>query len=389
MTFAPATDPTGYIDAFRPRDEAWRLTDLRPVSAHSYDPLDGDDDAPAERIADRLSKEPAGTIILWNGRVASGAAAAPSGTRLTTGAAVPADDLEDGLGERNRRFARDGVMLEVPAGIAVAAPLRILHIGDADGRSVHTRTIVRLGEGACASLLETFESGAGSLTNHRLSIELAPGATLAHAQIQDEHGEALHFLRQTTRIAADASYTGFVLALGARLSRHEAGLDLVGPRAHGAISGAYLLRDRQQATLATTIHHAAPDGTSRQLFKGMVDDRGHGVFQGKVKVARAGQRTDAHQLSKAMLLSERARVDAKPELEIYADDVKCSHGATVGDLDQAALFYLMARGIDPATARAMLIEAFASDALEQVADPAIRATLHDHVTAWLARGRAA
>jgi Fe-S cluster assembly protein SufD len=173
------------------------------------------------------------------------------------------------------------------------------------------------------------------------------------------------------------------LTLGAGLSRHDFSASIEGERAFCGVSGAYLLGGRQEATTATLIEHKAPFGETKEVFKGVVADRGHGVFQGKIRVHQAGQKTDAYQLSKTVLLSERATMDTKPELEIYADDVKCSHGATVGDLDETALFYLRSRGIEPALARHMLIEAFVVDAIDLVADLGIRSYLTERIGRWL------
>ena len=154
--------------------------------------------------------------------------------------------------------------------------------------------------------------------------------------------------------------------------------------AYCGVDGAYLLRGAQEATIASLIDHAARGAQSQEIFKGVVEDRAHGVFQGKIRVRPEGQKTDAHQLSKNLLLGERAAIDTKPELEILADDVKCSHGATVGDLDAKALFYLRTRGIDEVSARRMLIEAFAAEALDLVADENVRRYLRRHLDRWLA-----
>jgi len=189
-----------------------------------------------------------------------------------------------------------------------------------------------------------------------------------------------------TRIAADARYESFVLTLGGRLSRHDCFANFAGEGAACGLFGAYLLKGEQEATNATFVDHAVPKCTTDEVFKGVVDDRAHGVFLGKIAVRPQAQKTDAHQLNKNLLLSPRANVDTKPELEILADDVKCSHGATVGDLDEQALFYLEARGIPADEARRMLIEAFAADAIDRIEDDAaLRAHLLAHVQRWLGR----
>jgi Fe-S cluster assembly protein SufD len=187
-------------------------------------------------------------------------------------------------------------------------------------------------------------------------------------------------------IAADARYESFVLTLGGRLSRHDSFATFAGEGAACGLFGAYLLRGEQEATNATFVDHAVPKCTTDEVFKGVVDDRAHGVFLGKIAVRPQAQKTNANQLNKNLLLSARANVDTKPELEILADDVRCSHGATVGDLDEQALFYLEARGIPADEARRMLIEAFAADAIDRIEDDtALREHLLAHVQRWLGR----
>ncbi|MEI9985531.1 MAG: SufD family Fe-S cluster assembly protein [Aliidongia sp.] len=208
-------------------------------------------------------------------------------------------------------------------------------------------------------------------------------ARLGHYKLQNEAAEAFHTAHLAATIGKGGHYDGFLLTLGGRLARQDVQASLDGPHAFCGYSGAYLLGGRQEAVVNTLIRHAAPNGQTREVFKGCVTDRAHGVFQGKVLVEQAAQKTDAYQLNKTMLLSDRAVMDSKPELEIYADDVKCSHGATVGDLDETALFYLRSRGIAPEAARRMLIEAFVIDAVELVEDEIVRAVLTEAIGYWL------
>jgi Fe-S cluster assembly protein SufD len=204
--------------------------------------------------------------------------------------------------------------------------------------------------------------------------------------VQDETTDAIHFAQVRASIAADARYESFVLTLGGRLSRHDSFATFAGEGASCGLFGAYLLKGEQEATNATFVDHAVPKCTTDEVFKGVVDERAHGVFLGKIAVRPQAQKTNANQLNKNLLLSARANVDTKPELEILADDVKCSHGATVGDLDENAMFYLAARGIAADEARRMLIEAFAADAIDRIEDDAaLRTHLLKHVQRWLGR----
>jgi Fe-S cluster assembly protein SufD len=206
-------------------------------------------------------------------------------------------------------------------------------------------------------------------------------------KLQDESLAAIHFAQVRANVARDARYESFVLTLGGSLSRHDSAVVYDGPDAVCGLFGAYLLRGEQEATNATFVDHAVPSCTTSEVFKGVVDERAHGVFLGSIMVRQDAQKTNANQLNKNLLLSPRAAVDTKPQLEILADDVKCSHGATVGDLDEEALFYLEARGIPAPEARRMLIEAFAADAIDRIGDDV---ALHAHFVAqvqrWLGGG---
>ncbi|HLJ63558.1 MAG TPA: Fe-S cluster assembly protein SufD, partial [Stellaceae bacterium] len=251
--------------------------------------------------------------------------------------------------------------------------------------SFHVRNLVALGEGASAAIVESF-AGSGRYWTNAVNVTRAGRASrLTHVKVQDEGSEAVHFALHRVFLEERAQYQSFALTLGARLSRHESLVTIAGEGAECRLDGAYLLRGEQEATNATFVDHAAPGGVTTELFKGVVDDRAHGVFLGAITVRPEAQKTDARQMSRALILSPRAVVDTKPELDISADDVKCSHGATVGDLDQAALFYLASRGIPVGLARRMLIEAFANDAMAGVGEEALKALLHRHVQVWLER----
>jgi Fe-S cluster assembly protein SufD len=186
-------------------------------------------------------------------------------------------------------------------------------------------------------------------------------------------------------VEARGTYDNFTLNAGGRLVRNEIHARLLGPGAACHMNGAQLVADGQHADTTTFLDHAAPDCASRQTYKTVLAGRSRGVFQGKILVRQAAQRTDGYQMNQALLLSEEAEIDAKPQLEIYADDVKCSHGATVGALDEAQLFYLRARGIPLAEARSMLVQAFLTEAVEGVTDETAKAALDEAVAGWWER----
>jgi Fe-S cluster assembly protein SufD len=284
----------------------------------------------------------------------------------------------------NAAFFRDGFVLALEPGVALEHPVEIVNLSEATSpQSLHLRSAIVLGAGSRARLIETFAGSGETWMNAVTTISLGKDASLSHVVLQDQAADALHFLAAQADLAAGASYEGFVLTLGARLSRHDGVVRLQGKGAQCRLNGAYLLRGQQEATHATVVDHAAPGATTRELWKGVADERAHGVFLGRIAVRPEAQQTDAQLQNRNLLLSARAAIDTKPELEILADDVKCSHGATVGDLDESALFYLRARGIGEAEARRMLIEAFAVDALASIGDTVLREHLAARLRRWL------
>jgi Fe-S cluster assembly protein SufD len=204
-----------------------------------------------------------------------------------------------------------------------------------------------------------------------------------------EAATVFHLSTIYARIAAEGTYDNFTVAAGPRLTRNEIHAALVGPRAACHMNGAQMAADGQHVDTTTSLDHAAPDCASRQTYKTVLAGRSRGVFQGRIHVHRVAQKTDGYQMNQALLLSEEAEIDSKPQLEIYADDVKCSHGATVGALDADSLFYLRSRGIPEAQARAMLVEAFLHEAVETVTDETLKGALTRALDAWWARQEAA
>jgi len=214
-------------------------------------------------------------------------------------------------------------------------------------------------------------------------VVLEAGAVLEHYKSQQEGLEAYHIATAMVRVAERARYDSFALATGAALARNDITVSLDGPGAFCRLDGAFLARGRQHLDTTTEIIHASREASSRETYKGVLDEQGRGVFQGRIVVAPDAQKTDGHQSCKTLLLSDRAEIDTKPELEIYADDVKCSHGATAGEIDHDALFYLRARGIDADGARSMLIEAFVEEVLDEIASEPVRQGFAGVVRGWL------
>ncbi|MGZ9097711.1 MAG: Fe-S cluster assembly protein SufD [Micavibrio sp.] len=279
-------------------------------------------------------------------------------------------------------FFRDGVSVDVPANAVVKEPLKIVMEG-ADGAFYNDHTVIRVGVNASLTIIEDHR-GKGKFWKNRLChITLEPGAHMTHIRIQDDSTEAVYTQTTKVSIARDAHYNAVALYTGAAISRNQVHVLLKEPGALCHINGAALMRGKQHADTTILVEHLAPHCESNQNMRTILDDQAHGVFQGKVHVHQPAQKTDGYQLSKALLLSEGAEMDTKPELEIYADDVKCSHGATTGRLDEEPLFYMQSRGIPVDAARALLIEAFADEVFDEVQDEKIKEELLGRVRAWL------
>ena len=288
----------------------------------------------------------------------------------------------------NTMLFEDGLLLDLPPGVEAGA-MEVLSIASHATRPIafHPRHLVRIGAGASLTLIETSlgPSGATYLHNPVFEVQVGAGATLAHVRIQREGRAAFQLSTVLAAVEAGGTYDNFTLNAGARLVRNEIHVALLGPRAACHMNGAQLAGDGQHADTTTFLDHAAPDCASRQTYKTVLAGKSRGVFQGKILVRQAAQRTDGYQMNQALLLSENAEIDAKPQLEIYADDVKCSHGATVGALDEAQLFYLRARGIPAEQARAMLVQAFLVEAIEGVTHPLAQAALAEATDGWWER----
>jgi len=384
------------------RDEAWRFTNLRPLQDKAFAPGTATPGAPPALEPYFFAGE-THRIVLVNGRFMPGLSTLgglPKGVTLGSAAEIAArqpalaerlldrTDLVGGqaFASLNAALFADGFVLALAPGVALEKPVEIIHWADAAERSFHLRNLIQLGAASRATLIESYAGSGHYWTNAVTLVDLASSAALRQVKLQHEANDAIHFGQVRASIAADARYESFVLTLGGRLSRHDSFATFAGEGAACGLFGAYLLKGEQEATNATFVDHAVPKCATSEVFKGVVDERAHGVFLGKIAVRPQAQKTDAHQLKKNLLLSARANVDTKPELEILADDVKCSHGATVGDLDENALFYLAARGIPADEARRMLIEAFAADAIDCIEDDTtLRAHLLKHVQRWLGR----
>jgi Fe-S cluster assembly protein SufD len=276
----------------------------------------------------------------------------------------------------NTAFAQDGVVVHVPKGTKAGPPLHVIHVADAGASDamIHPRLLVDVEPMAEFAIVESFVAHGGTeyLTNAVGEVAVGAGAHFHHYKIQREARDAFHVGTLQVVQARDSVFHSFSYASGAALSRTNIYTRLAGEAAEARLNGLYLVDGAQHADHQTFVEHIAPACASRELYKGILDGDSHGVFNGKVFVDPEAQKTDGKQTNHALLLSNTARVDTKPQLEIFADDVKCTHGATVGRLDEQSLFYMKSRGIGAENARALLTYAFAAEVLETVELDALR-----------------
>jgi Fe-S cluster assembly protein SufD len=397
-----------------PRVEAWKYTNLRAMERIAFQPPAANEAALAFVAPTALPSvlaDPGASrrLVFVDGRLHAGLSRTdglPAGVRLMGLAEALAtrpelvegrlgriaSELVEPLVGLNTALAEDGLVLIVDDGTTVAEPIEVVHLSATADRAVayHPRSLVAVGKGALVTLVEHHlgiavgPNAGASFANHVTEVEVAEAATFHHYKVQREGQGAFHVARTLVRIAADAHYDNFALTAGARISRNEIHARLDGTGVMCRLNGAYLIAGNQHADTTTFIDHASPECGSREVYKGAIDGEARAVFQGKILVRRGAQKTDGYQLNNALLLSDGAEIDSKPELEIYADDVKCSHGATVGEIDAAQMFYLRARGIPQDEARAMLIGAFLQEAVEEVQHEGVRDAFHAMLEGWLA-----
>ena len=367
------------------RNEAWHYTSLRGLGETSYqEPLTEVSSAPALGNLPDLPR-----LVLVDGRYQPDLSTPPDTLTLGTFGDKPAfGDCGEGLPmvALNTMLAEDGVQLHVSAGVD-AGTVVLLSLAPNGHRPIdfHPRHAITLEAGATLTIIEITRGEGTYLHNAVTEIGVSANAVLTHVRLQDEAADAVHVSTTTATIAEHGTYDFFVLTLGARLARAEVHATLGGPHATVHLNGAQLLTGSQHGDITTVVRHAAPHCASNQTIKNVLNGRARGVFQGKIEVSRVAQKTDGYQMSQALLLSPTAEIDCKPQLEIYADDVKCSHGTTVGELDADQLFYLRSRGVPPAEARAILVRAFLVEAMDNISDETARDLMEQAIEAWWER----
>jgi Fe-S cluster assembly protein SufD len=377
------------------RDERWKYTNLRRLESRTFALPEA---APVAPDASRWIPHVGQRIVFVDGQWMPGlsnpTAQPPGVTVLTIGQWLKHDatavarflsqgtsDPENAFENLNTAFFEDGVVVEVAPDTRIDEPLYFVHHWQSSGRMAHPRLVIRAGQHSRVTVIEHYLGvpDAESFTNTVVTIDANPGAVVQHYRLQQESTKSFHIGTIRARLAQDARYSSHDVALGATIGRSDITTILEGHGADTKLRGLFAPAGTQHLDSYTKIEHVAPHTTSEEEYRGVADGRGRGIFNGKIKVHPHAQKIDSRQLSRNLLLSSTAEIDTKPELEIYANDVKCSHGATTGQLDTTALFYLRSRGLDADEARMLLIRAFAESILSTIEPKGLRASLEQ----WL------
>lgn len=382
-----------------PKMESWKYTSLKPLDGFAFarpsahEPQAGATEAALNALGGARLVFVDGIFNAGLSRLAGPALPLSLALRQNADAIhahlghIAASD--DPLTTLNSGFIDDGLVLMIE-GATVDKPIVVEHISTAapDGIASHPRSLIVLEANARASVIERFSGTGRYLTNPVSEIVVEDGAKLTHIRLFEDSEAAFNLSHLTARIGKDGGYESHVLATGGALVRNEMRIELSAAGADVSLNGAYLGRGKQHTDHTTVLRHAAPHTTSRQLYKGALDGAARGVFQGNIYVAEGADGTDGQMSNRTVLLSDKCEMDSKPQLEIYADDVKCAHGATVGELDEDALFYLRARGVPERRARELLVEGFVAEAFGGLAEPVLAELMRDRIVHWLAAGPA-
>ncbi|MGZ8415512.1 MAG: Fe-S cluster assembly protein SufD [Methyloceanibacter sp.] len=394
--------PHRRIEAWKYTDLRARLTDVNPLLKAEGIPVNDADLALA--LGSEIAALPAYRLVVVEGDLRADlsdvAALKAAGVEVVSlGQALERLPLwlktslgqvnpraEDPVVALNAALMTGGAAVRIAEGVTLDKPIHLIELdGKGEPASTLTRNVVIAEPGSSATLIESFAGlGIRGLQRNAVTeVRVAEKAALRHVKLERDGEDGLHLSTVLVELAGDARYDAFQFSTGASFVRSQVYLAFMGEHSAADISGAFLMRGQQHCDTTLLVEHRVPHCTSRELFKGVLDNEARGVFQGKIIVSPGAQKTDGKQMAGALLLSESAEFDSKPELEIFADDVVCGHGSTSGQIDEDLLFYLEARGIPDAQARALLIQAFVGEALERVDDEALRDTLALASAAWL------
>ena len=381
--------------------EHWRFTSVAPIAERTF-ALAPDGVAKVTPQQTRALSAPVAHAVCVNGRFAaklSQLAGLPKGVQvlgLEDAIASHSAVIEPYLGKLsltqtsaftslNTAFLRDGVVIIIPARTVIDRPIEVTFasIPEGAGSVSHPRLLIVAGEASQATVLERYVGTGAAFTNTVGEVWVGANAVVDHYKLQEETADAFHIATMFVRIGRTGNFSSHSLTFGGGLVRNEVVATLDGEGIDCTLNGLYVGRGKQLIDNHTTIDHAMPHCGSHEVYKGILAESARGVFNGKIIVRPDAQKTDAKQTNKALLLSDDANINSKPELEIFANDVKCTHGAAIGQLDEAAMFYLRSRGLGVAESRAMLVHAFAGDILNRVKIEPVREYLEGLLTARL------
>ncbi len=369
------------------KEELWRFTDVSPVAKQDF----SSDWKPASLECQPLGKC---CLVFENGKLShekSTLDGLPEGVRI--GSIL--DHVDSRLGSladtqsafvaANTAYFSDGAFVEVADNVVFNEPIHLVYLADVAGAAIHLRNFISCGTHAKVTVVEEYigEAEKNYWTNAVTEVFAADQAGVDHYKIQNESASAFHFQTLEAQVGADAVFSNHAITMGSALGRNDIRGKLTGEGGEAICNGLYLLKDKQHFDTHMFMDHAVPKCNSHELYKAILDDKAHAVFCGRILVQKDAQQTDAIQSNKNLLLSRAAKVNTLPQLEIYADDVKCTHGATVGQLDEQALYYLQTRGIDLARGHAMLTFAFANEVLDEVKCKMLKTRIEQMVHDWL------
>jgi Fe-S cluster assembly protein SufD len=385
------------------RIEEWKYTDLRNL-LRDVAPLAPTPDqaalAQAAKMVETLGTGDTQKLVIVDGVFAAGLSDLTSGGGVTVHAlsamlddatsATRADLLRSRVADPmialNAAFATDGMLVDIADDAAPARPLHIVHVATRPSVAAFTRSLVRIGNRARVTLVESFvatETAKAYQAHDAVVLWIGDDSDLQHVRVMEDAGDAANIATAIVTVGARTKFNTFSLTTGGGVSRYQSFITLAGVDSELSTNSVHLLRDKQHGDCTFVIEHAAPNCLSRELFRAVLDDRAHSVFQGRINVHQIAQKTDGKMMSRALLLSDEAEIDNKPELEIFADDVQCGHGATIGALDDSLLFYLRARGLPEKAAQALLIQAFVGEAMESIVNDDLRDVAISAAERWL------
>ncbi|SCY48098.1 Iron-regulated ABC transporter permease protein SufD [Nitrosospira sp. Nl5] len=397
---ADAVDRVGALKVPTTRDEEWRFTDISPLAKLSFQPVRAVSSLQTADVERFYLEEAATRLVFVDGAYAPQLSTQPdeatdSGlivSNLSTALSAHATAIEPHLGRHagfrdnvfaalNTAFLQDGALIIAPRNAVAEKPVHLLFVATQREAASHPRCLLIAESGSAITVVEDYVAlqEDAYVTNAVTEIALADNAQVNHIRVQRDSTEAFHIANCAVSTGRASRYRSVSVALGARISRYNLNTLLAAEEAECAIDGLALITGRQLADTHTCIDHAKPHGISRQSHKCIVDGAAHAVFNGKILVRPNAQRTDSSQSSRNLLLNAKARVDTKPQLEIFADDVKCAHGATVGQLDNDEVFYLKSRGLSEITARNLLTYAFGAEIIDRISVASLKHRLEQAV----------